>query len=159
MEEQMQTAGTATTTATTTAAEPIWFLHNLAFVRMTSEETGGAYAIVEITGAPGDTPPLHVHADDDEGFYVLEGTLRVHVGDRVMRLGPGDAAVAPRGVPHVYFVEGDTPARWLATSSDGFDRFVTEVGTPAASATLPVDPELPPVEQLVEVAARHGIEI
>src|SRR5690349_13554690 len=105
-------------TDTTTAAEPIWFLHNLAVVRMASEDTGGAYAVVELTGAPGDAPPLHVHANDDEGFYVLEGALRVHVGERTLRLGPGDAAVAPRGVPHVYAVESDTPARWLATSSD-----------------------------------------
>jgi quercetin dioxygenase-like cupin family protein len=146
-------------TTATTAAEPIWFLNNLAFIRMASEDTGGAYSIVEITGAPGDAPPLHVHANDDEGFYVLEGTIRVHVGDRTVVLGPGDAAVAPRGVPHVYVVEGDTPARWLATSSDGFDRFVREVGAPAAAATLPVDPELPPVEKLVATAARHGIEI
>jgi mannose-6-phosphate isomerase-like protein (cupin superfamily) len=125
-----------------------------------SDQTNGSYAVVEITGAPGDTPPLHVHVDDDEGFYVLDGALRLHVeGQPVVHLRGGEFAVAPRGVPHVYVVESEIPARWLAISSGGFVRFVEEVSVPASERTLPAEPHLPPPDELAAIAARHGIEI
>jgi quercetin dioxygenase-like cupin family protein len=137
----------------------VWFLNNLAVVHARSEDTAGDYALVELTGAPGDAPPLHVHPHDDEGFYVLEGALRVHVGDQVHHLGPGDFALGPRGVPHVYVVESERPARWLATSNGGFDRFILEVGEPAEALTLPPEPHIPAPEELAATASRHGIEI
>jgi quercetin dioxygenase-like cupin family protein len=142
------------------AAAPLWFLHNLAIIRVRSDQTGGGYAVVETVGAPGDMPPLHVHHHDDEGFYVLDGALRLHVGgDQVIHAGPGQLVLAPRGVPHVYVVESDRPARWLAISNGGFDRFVEEVAVPAGQPELPTAPEIPDPDELLAIAARHGIEI
>jgi quercetin dioxygenase-like cupin family protein len=146
-------------TTTTTETQPLWFLANLAVIHARSEETGGAYGVVEITGATGDMPPLHVHRDDDEAFYVVEGRLRVYVGDGVRDLGPGDFALAPRGVPHVYEVVSEAPARWLALSSGGFERFVEEVGVPADEPVLPPKVQGPSPDALAEIAARHGIEL
>ncbi len=143
-------------TATTTA---VWFLQDLAVVRARTEDTAGHYSLVEMTGPPGDMPPLHVHPRDDEGFYVLEGAMRVHLPGETLDLGAGDFLLAPRGVPHTYAVQGDTPARWLATSNGGFDRFVLEVGEPAAALTLPPEPRLPDPAELAAAAARHGIEV
>ena len=40
--------------------QPLWFLQNLATIHARSEDTNGAYGVVEMTGAPGDMPPLHV---------------------------------------------------------------------------------------------------
>src|SRR5438874_678908 len=51
----------------------LWFLNNLVTVHV-NEPT---LSIVELTGAAGDTPPLHVHTDEDETFYVLEGEVTV----------------------------------------------------------------------------------
>src|SRR2546423_15520140 len=124
---------------TTTDTKAIWFLHNLALVHARSEDTGGDYAVLELTGAPGDMPPLHVHPHDDEGFYVLEGALRLHVGDDVVHLQPGGFALAPRGVPHVYVVESEGPARWLATSHGGLGRLILEGGVPPRA--LPLAPQ------------------
>jgi mannose-6-phosphate isomerase-like protein (cupin superfamily) len=113
---------------------------------------------VELTGAPGDMPPLHVHTHDDEGFYVLEGTLRLHVGpDRVVHLRVGEFALVPRGICHTYVVESERPARWLAISSGGFDRFVEELSVPAGRAGLPDEPQMPLPEELARAAERHGI--
>jgi hypothetical protein len=71
----------------------------------------------------------------------------------------GELVVAPRGIPHVYVVESETPARWLAISNGGFDRLVEEVSVPASEQTLPTTPYLPPSNELTAIAARHGIEI
>jgi mannose-6-phosphate isomerase-like protein (cupin superfamily) len=46
--------------------------------------------------------PLHVHHADDEAWYVLEGRLRVRLGDEVYEAGPGSAVLAPKGTPHAY---------------------------------------------------------
>jgi quercetin dioxygenase-like cupin family protein len=147
-------------TTPTSLQQPLWFLHNLAVIHAHSDQTDGAYAVVELTGAPGDMPPLHVHTHDDEGFYVLEGALRLHVGpDAVLRLHPGQFALVPRGAVHTYLVESDQPARWLAISSGGFDRFIAEVSVPAAYRGLPDTPQIPPPEELVRIAERHGIVI
>ena len=146
-------------TTTTNETQPLWFLANLAVIHARSEETNGAYGVVEMTGAKGDMPPLHVHRDDDEAFYVLEGRLRVYVGDVVRELGPGDFALAPRGIPHVYEVVSDEPARWLALSNGGFDAFVEEVSVPAEQHSLPPTVQGPDPELLREIAARHGIEL
>jgi quercetin dioxygenase-like cupin family protein len=139
--------------------QALWFLGNLAVVHVGSDDTRGDYSVVEVTGAPGDMPPPHVHRHDDEGFYVLEGALRLHVGERTTTVGPGEFALAPRGIPHVYVVESDRPARWLATSNGGFDRFVVEVGEPAGELRLPPHPRVPNPSELAEIAGRHGIEI
>jgi mannose-6-phosphate isomerase-like protein (cupin superfamily) len=112
--------------------------------------TGGALGLVDMVEVPaGDMPPLHVHHREDEGFYVLEGRLTLYLPDGSVELGPGEFALAPRGVPHAYEV-GDEPARWLNTSTPaGFERFVSAVAAIGA-----VDPAT-----LTAVAAEHGIEI
>jgi quercetin dioxygenase-like cupin family protein len=146
----------ATATATQT---PLWFLANLATIKIDGAETGGAWSMVELAGPEGDMPPLHLHSREDEGFYVLEGSLTVFVGGEEIALAPGDCAVAPRGEPHAYRVDSDQ-ARWLAiTSPSGFERFVAAVAQPAAAATLPPAPPSIDPAQVAEIAATYGIEI
>ena len=135
---------------------PLWFLDNLATVHV-NEPT---LSIVELLGAPGDTPPLHVHTDEDETFYVLDGEITVHVaGQDPLVLRAGQAAFAPRAVPHVYVVTSSTPARWVGTSTGHqFASFVEALSTPAAEPALPADVEIDPAH-VAAVAARHGIEL
>ena len=100
-----------------TSAQPLWFIDNLAYVHVDGEKCGGAYSLSEIWGAHGNMPPLHVHHRDDEAFYLLEGELRLFLGDRQIALGAGQAALAPREVPHTYRVESDR-ARWTRARGD-----------------------------------------
>jgi quercetin dioxygenase-like cupin family protein len=131
----------------------IWFLHNRVRIPISGAETGGAFALLEVSGPPGDQPPLHVHQHDDEGFYVLEGELTVWVGDAVHVLRAGDGLLAPRGVPHTVRA-GQNGGRWLVTSTPaGFEGFVRAVGSSEPSSATP-DPA-----ELARVAAEHGIEI
>ncbi len=57
--------------------------------------------------------PLHVHHDDDEAWYVLEGTLGVRLGHRDVEVPAGGAVIAPRGTPHTYWNPRPEPLRYL----------------------------------------------
>lgn len=145
----------------TTTVEPrrIWFLTNLATIHISADDTNGNFSLLESKAPAGDQPPLHLHREDDEGFYLLEGRLSLWVGRDRIELEPGEFALAPHGIPHTYRVESEDGARWLVTSSDGsFDRFVAAYGVPAQDDRLP-DRGEPDVERLTALADEHGIEI
>jgi mannose-6-phosphate isomerase-like protein (cupin superfamily) len=90
--------------------------------------TGGAFSIVEHPVRPGTLAPPHVHADEDELSYVLEGTFGVRVGDDVIEAGPGSYVVKPRGVPHTFWNAGPAPARLIEIIAPaGFERYFTEM--------------------------------
>ena len=136
------------------------FLDTLVRVHVSGEDTDGRYGAVEYLGPAGHQPPPHVHHDDDEGFYVIEGEITVFVGEDEIVLGPGEFRNAPRGVPHTVRVTSPDPARVLVTSAPArFDAFVREFGEPTDSDELPVPEGPPDVERLIATAARHGIEI
>ena len=111
--------------------QPLWFVDNLVHIHVDGDASGGALALLDERGRRGDMPPLHVHRRDEETFYVLEGELTLFVGGEQVALGPGQAALAPRDVPHAYRVESEE-AHWLViTTPAGFDAFVREVAEPA----------------------------
>jgi mannose-6-phosphate isomerase-like protein (cupin superfamily) len=139
--------------------QPLWFIDNLAIVHVDGETAGGVYSLSEIWGARGDMPPLHVHHRDDETFYVLDGELRLFVGDREVAVPAGSATLAPRGVPHTYRVESDG-ARWLVVNSPaGFERFLREASDPAPTRELPPRGRSLDPAALAQAAAEQGIEL
>ena len=79
----------------------------------------GSFLLAEWTAdVGGEEPPrtiapLHVHFEDDEAWYVLEGTLRFRIGGEEIEAGPGAAVFAPSGVPHTYWNPSPEPARYL----------------------------------------------
>lgn len=79
-----------------------------------AEASGGALTALEGVAAPGEGPPLHVHQAQDELIYVLEGRLRVKLGDALLD-APADAFVfIPRGTPHTWQNTGDAAVRFFA---------------------------------------------
>jgi quercetin dioxygenase-like cupin family protein len=136
--------------------EQLWFIANLAEVLVDRED----FSLVRMHAPAGDQPPLHVHEHEDEGFYVLEGSVTLWVGDAdPVRLVPGEFALAPHGIPHTYRV-GDSPARFLVTSAPGtFVGFLREAGRPATRPELPTLDGPPDAERLARVAADHGITL
>jgi quercetin dioxygenase-like cupin family protein len=147
------------TTEPLTRAQPLWLLDTLVYIRVDGEQSGGAYSLSETWGARGNMPPLHVHHRNDETFYVLEGDVRLFLGDREITLAPGQAAFAPRGVPHTYRVESDR-ARWLVINSPaGFEQFLRAASEPAPRAELPPAGRTGDTAVLARAAADQGIEI
>lgn len=60
-------------------------------------------------------PPRHLHHNEDEWFYVIEGEYIAEIGSERFELKPGDSVLGPREVPHAWAFVGDTPGRMLIT--------------------------------------------
>jgi len=55
-------------------------------------------------------PSQHRHAQHDEGFYVVSGTVRFTIGEQDHDAGPGTLVMVPTGAPHTFANPGDEPA-------------------------------------------------
>jgi len=64
-------------------------------------------------GPPRWIAPLHLHRNDDEAWYVLEGALCVRVGDQVVEANAGSAVLVPRGTVHTYWNSSPGLVRYL----------------------------------------------
>jgi quercetin dioxygenase-like cupin family protein len=69
-------------------------------VKISGKDTGGQLAVFEYTGLAKVGPSLHLHFDQDETFYIIEGEYRFVVGDETYLLKAGDTIFLPRNVPH-----------------------------------------------------------
>ncbi len=91
----------------------------LCLIRIPSEQTGGLYSVVEIISQPGDGTSLHVHANEDEYVIVLEGTVRIALGDKIIDASVGEGILLKRGIPHAWGNRTDKPLRLLMTCTPG----------------------------------------
>ena len=73
----------------------IWFLGALSQLRVTGDQTGGALAVADHLARRGNASPVHVHERDDETFFVLDGELRVLVGEEEHTAGPAPPPYCP----------------------------------------------------------------
>jgi quercetin dioxygenase-like cupin family protein len=132
-----------------------WVLDTRMVVKAGGDETGGAFTLIEWSAPIGFGPPRHQHNAEDEAFYLLDGEMVVHCGEKRWTVGAGDFVFLPRGIPHGFVVTGG-PARGLQlTSPAGFEQFVSDIGRPATEPGLPV-PSAPDLERLAAATARRG---
>jgi len=116
--------------------------------------------LLEVTVRAGEGSPWHVHPDEDEWFYVLEGEFTVYVGDSRLSLPAGSFAFGPRGVPHTFMAETDEARALIGFQPFLFEGFLREVGEPAAERVLPPPLQAPPdMARLLPIGARNGMEI
>ena len=92
-------------------------------------------------GPPRLIAPRHVHHTDDEAWYVLEGTLRVQVGDEEIEAAAGAGVLVRRGMSHTYWNSGPGPVRYLLVMTPNIYRLIQEIHslkerTPAMVAAL-----------------------
>jgi mannose-6-phosphate isomerase-like protein (cupin superfamily) len=113
--------------------------------------TGGRYTVIEQVTPPGWGPPRHIHAREDEIFYILEGTYELHVGDERRTVSAGAAAVLPRNVPHGFRNDASTPGRLLCVIAPGG---LEEYFLAVANYSSPPNPA-----QLVELARPFGLTL
>src|SRR5690348_11163325 len=89
---------------------------------VTLKASGRELGVAEIVIGPGDEPPLHVHKNEDEWFYMLDGQVTFHAGGE-SHLGSAGAFVCfPRGIPHTFTVESPTARFLLMNTPGGFER-------------------------------------
>ena len=129
------------------------------------EHRGLGISVIEFKVIPGDSngllvlentfhakggPPRHVHLDQDEWFYAVDGEFVVEIGQDRFRMHPGDSVLAPRKIPHVWACAGNGRGSMLIVFSpagkmEGFFREVTK-----ANAMPSQSPEL---------WREHGMEV
>jgi hypothetical protein len=81
-------------------------------VKASADETGGGFSLVEAAEPPGFGPPMHIHTDAAEAFYVLDGLYRIFIEDDVFECPAGSFIFIPSGRRHGFRV-GDVPSRKL----------------------------------------------
>jgi quercetin dioxygenase-like cupin family protein len=142
--------------------EAFWLLGMLQTVKIGRADTSGAYGMLEVVVPPGLGSPWHVHPDEDEWFYVIDGALTFYVGDTRLDLTTGGFAFGPKGIPHTFMGAGTAPTRALVGFAPmQFEGFMREVGQPAPARVLPPHHEGPPpdVARLAPIAKRNGFII
>jgi mannose-6-phosphate isomerase-like protein (cupin superfamily) len=92
----------------------------IATVMATRQTTNGAFTITETTVPPGfPGPPPHSHRELTDSFYVLEGTLTVHLDGEMVDIGPGSYACIPPNNIHTFSNRSVHPVRFLNINSPG----------------------------------------
>ena len=123
-------------------AENRWFygggLHSW-LVR--EHEVGDGFLLFEDTVEPGKRTPLHTHPGADETFYLLAGSILLHVDGGRARGPAGGVAVIPRGIPHAFMAQADGARMLCLHTPGGGEAFYRTASEPvvAGEPALPVD--------------------
>ena len=118
------------------AAELRWMGETSTYFLATGEQTGERFALVEERARRGESVPLHLHRDDMESFYVLEGEITLYVGDQPgVRAGPGSFAHVPGGTVHGFRIESET-ARYLILTTPRHGQFYRAITLPSRPGGL-----------------------
>src|SRR4051812_28427842 len=85
--------------------EAFWLLGMLETIKISANDTDGECGLIELVVPEGVGSPWHVHAEEDEWFYVLEGELTVWVADTRLPLKAGGVAVGPQGGADTFYAD------------------------------------------------------
>ncbi len=121
--------------------------------KLWSEETNGLLSIVEISTPPQSGPPLHIHRQEDQTFYIVEGEFEIQCGDQRFQVTRGAITFLPRNIPHTYKNCGNSSGTLLEINTPaGFEQFYEEVNL------LPED-ESSDMQKISEIAKKFDLEL
>jgi quercetin dioxygenase-like cupin family protein len=103
--------------------------------KLLTDDTAGTLFLFEDAMVEGKCTPLHRHPEADEITYVIEGEILVDVAGKQTRLGAGDVAFTPKGVPHAFLVTSAT-TRVLTLQTPGVgQQFYRDASEPTTGDT------------------------
>ncbi|MBK8555253.1 MAG: cupin domain-containing protein [Lewinellaceae bacterium] len=127
----------------------------------TGKDTGGQFSMFEAKGIPGMEPPPHVHTNEDETYYLLEGEMRFRVGAEEFIGKPGDFVFLPRNVRHEFKVLSKSFRCIVGIYPAGLEHYFEPMTAPHPSAEIPPLATAPPppevLEMLQKLDAQFGI--
>ncbi len=126
-----------------------YIAHTFSFLA-TGKDTDGAFALIHCYFRKGFTAPPHYHKLEDESFYMLEGEINFHVGDKKFSASAGEFVVLPKGVPHEFKLVTDTAKALLLLTPAGFEVVFREFGRTAQTLDLPPIPNSNPRKEMFE---------
>ncbi len=142
--------------------ESLWVFGGLVTFYAVGEDTGGAFTLLEEETSPKTGALPHLHHEEDQAFYVLEGEHEFVCDGRAIAAEVGSFVYVPRGTVHSFTNVGTTPGRILvlSTPAGGTERFFFEVGEPATDKSSPPPTSVPlDVAELRAIARKHGSDI
>jgi quercetin dioxygenase-like cupin family protein len=137
----------------------VWWMTGRVTVKAGPDETGNAFSQFEINDPRGTAPPLHVHHNEDEAFYVLDGEVTVLVGDERIDLRTGDYCFAPRGIRHTWIVRSERARMLVTVTPGGIEQLFVSLGVPVTGDEPPAAPVIPAPPELVRIFAGYGVDI
>ncbi|RYJ24644.1 hypothetical protein CU044_4555 [Streptomyces sp. L-9-10] len=133
-----------------------WMGDDLITFSAVSEDTGSEYAFWLDCPPPGTGPPRHVHSREEEGFFLLRGTLELKAGGIHTTVGDGTFFAAPRGIAHEWRNVGEESAQLLTfTTPGGNEGFFLELGEPGDGP--PGKRGTMPVQEINARTPRYGV--
>jgi quercetin dioxygenase-like cupin family protein len=153
------TAGSRPFAVASGRATAVWFLGQPLEIKVTGEQTGGAYAVTEADAVPGFGPSAHIHHREDEAVYVLDGELLFNIDGEQLHAPTGSFVHIPKGLIHAWKSVATIPTKMLTIYTPaGFERIFEALGEPiidrAAWPSTRLDPET-----LRERGTVYGLEI
>ena len=147
-----------TGTASDTREDAFWWQGSLMRIKARAAETGGALGLVEGQFPAGFGPPLHVHRNEDEGLYVMEGKIRFRHGDKEFVAGPGTLVWGRRGEPHAFKVEPGGARALVIVVPGGLEQMFEEAGVSAHDRPEPPADHYD-VSAVRALAGKFGFEV
>jgi mannose-6-phosphate isomerase-like protein (cupin superfamily) len=123
------------------------------YVRLTGEDTDGAYSLFEYVVPPNlGGPPTHIHTLQDELFICTAGRVVVELDFVERTMTPGSSMMLPRGVPHMFYNPFEEETHIVAVvSPGGLEKYYKELS------------ELPPgprdMTKIADIMQRHGLSL
>ena len=136
----------------------VWWKSGRITVKAAGAETGDAFSQIETDDPRGTGPPLHLHHNEDETFYVLEGEVTFLVGDERIDLAAGDYLFGPRGIAHAYVVRSERARMLVTASPGGIDQVFVSLGVPVTGSKPPTDAVML-MDEAMRLFAGYGAEI
>src|SRR5436190_16726914 len=137
----------------------VWWKSGRITVKIAGADTGHAFSQIETDDPRGSGPPLHLHHNEDETFYVHEGEVTILVGEERIDLTAGDFLFAPREIPHAYVVRSERARMLVTASPGGVEQVFVSLGVPVTGSEPPADAIMPPMDELVRLFTGYGCEI
>jgi quercetin dioxygenase-like cupin family protein len=139
--------------------QPYWYLNGVMNIKLTAADTNGQFSLVDELVPAGSTTPYHIHHNEDETFYIIEGEAEFVVDGRLVSAKTGAVIFLPKNVPHGFRIIGDRPARILNfLTPGGAEQLFVQAGEPAASLELPPPSKLN-IPKVIEVAKKLNCEV
>ena len=142
--------------------DAFWFINSLTTVKSTADSTGGAFSLVQQLMPPGFQTPYHLHHNEDEAFYILDGQATFFLNGNKFMIGKGGYLFLPRQQPHGFRIEparsGPVSMLVLATPGNEFQGFMQEMATPAEKYLLPYATP-PDMQKMVELCTKYNIDV
>ncbi|HET6314043.1 MAG TPA: cupin domain-containing protein [Chloroflexia bacterium] len=133
--------------------ETVEFGGNLMTFLAVGTDTGGAYSVAHYTAQPGSGAPLHLHRNEVESFYILEGAMTFRLGDEKLRATANECVTIPRLTPHAFANAEDIPAKMLVILTPaGLEHYFAEL------SALFHQPGGPTAEQIASLNEKYNLD-